>query len=213
MAAQPVSVQMRSSKTLFKLLACLAVFCLLAPVTLAQKEKKKKKDANATADTHTTIPMGDEQQIDYKISEMLGAWQLGDVDRLHQTYADDAVFVSGLWAPPVFGWANYLPLYQQQRQRMQQVRMDRSNTFIKVSGTVGWACYQWDFGGTVDGQAATTRGQTTLVLEKRSDHWVIVHNHTSMTQGTPTLATVPAAPGGATPAGTPQPQPGRPPTS
>jgi len=25
---------------------------------------------------------------------------------------------------------------------MKQVRMDRSNTYIKVSGTVAWACYQ-----------------------------------------------------------------------
>ena len=212
MAAQPVPMRTRSWPTIFMLIACLAISCSMASSTLAQKDKKKKKDANA-AESHTTVPMGEEQQIDYKISEMLGAWQLGDVDRLHQTYADDAVFVSGLWAPPVFGWASYLPLYQQQRQRMQQVRMDRSNTFIKVSGTVGWACYQWDFGGTVDGQAAATRGQTTLVLEKRSDRWVIVHNHTSMTSGSTTPASVPAAPAGATPAATPQPQPGKPPTT
>ena len=118
------------------------------------------------------------------------------------------MFVSGTWAPPVFGWTNFLPLYQQQRARMQQVRMDRTNTFIKVSGTVGWACYQWDFGGTVDGQPMTSRGQTTLVLEKRSDHWMIVHNHTSVALPGPTTTTQPAAP-----ANTPQTQPGKPPTS
>ena len=185
----------------------MAIFFSTPSPAGAQKEKKKKKDANAAADAHTTLPMGDEQQIDYKISEMLGAWQLGDVDRLHQDYADDAVFVSGLWAPPVFGWANYLPLYQQQRARMQQVRMDRLNTFIKVSGAVGWACYQWDFGGTVDGLAMTTRGQTTLVLEKRNDHWVIVHNHTSVAQAAPTTTSQPPVP-----ANTPS-QPGKPPTS
>jgi len=44
------------------------------------------------------------------------------------------------------GWANYLAIYQQQRTRMQRVRMDRSNTVIKVAGNVAWACYQWDFG-------------------------------------------------------------------
>jgi ketosteroid isomerase-like protein len=177
----------------------------VASPSLAQKDKKKKNQA----DTHTTIPMPDEQMIDYKISEMLGAWQLGDVDRLHQAYAEDAVFVSGLWAPPVFGWSNYLPLYQQQRARMQQVRMDRVNTFIKVSGAVGWACYQWDFGGTVDGQPMTSHGQTTLVLEKTGDRWVIVHNHTSVAQAAPTVTTQPQQP-----AGTPNttPQPGKPPT-
>jgi ketosteroid isomerase-like protein len=139
---------------------------------------------------------------------MLGAWQLGDVDRLHKAYADDAVFVSGLWEPPVFGWSNFLPLYQIQRARMQQVRYDRVNTYIKVSGAVGWACYQWDFGGTVDGKPMTVRGQTTLVLEKRNDHWLIVHNHTSVAQAAPPTTTQPAAP-----ASTPQQQTGKPPNS
>jgi ketosteroid isomerase-like protein len=207
MAARPVPAPVRSLRTVFTTLICIAIFFLMASPMAAQKEKKKKKDANATADAHTTIPMGDEQQIDYKISEMLGAWQLGDIDRLHSDYADDAVFVSGLWAPPVFGWSNYLPLYQQQRARMQQVRLDRLNTLIKVSGTVGWACYQWDFGGTVDGQSMTTRGQTTLVLEKRNGRWVIVHNHTSEAQAAPSTS-IPSS----TPAGTPQP-PRKPPTS
>jgi ketosteroid isomerase-like protein len=32
----------------------------------------------------------------------------------------------------------------------------------------------------VDGQPADSQGQTTLVLEKRNNRWVIVHNHTSL---------------------------------
>src|SRR5258705_1166126 len=161
MAAKAGPARARNFRTLFTLVVCMAISFSMASPAHAQKEKKKKKDAKTATEPHTTIPMGDEQQIDYKISEMLGAWQLGDLDRLHQDYADDVVFVSGTWAPPVFGWSNFLPLYQQQRARMQQVRMDRSNTFIKVSGMAGWACYQWDFGGTVDGQPMTSRGQTT----------------------------------------------------
>ena len=208
MAAKPVLARARSLQMLFTLGVCIVIFFSAAAPANAQKDKKKKKDTNAAADTHTTIPMADEQQIDYKISEMLGAWQLGDVDRLHQDYAEDAVFVSGTWAPPVFGWSNYLPLYQQQRARMQQVRMDRTNTFIKVSGSVGWACYQWDFGGTVDGQAITSRGQTTLVFEKRNDRWMIVHNHTSVALPGPATTTQPAAP-----ANTPQQQPPKPPAA
>jgi ketosteroid isomerase-like protein len=203
MAAKPVPIAVRILRALFTITVSIAILVSMASPLLAQKDKKKKKDPNASGDTHTIIPMPDEQQIDYKISEMLGAWQLGDADRLHQDYADDAVFVSGVWAPPVFGWSNYLPLYQQQRARMQQVRMDRVNTFIKVSGAVGWACYQWDFGGTVDGRGMTSHGQTTLVLEKRGDRWLIVHNHTSTTEASPTT-TQPV------PQGTPQ-QPSQPP--
>jgi len=150
-----------------------------SPAT-AQKEKKKKTDASSSSDTSKPlIPLTDEQQIDYTLSDMLGAWQLGDIEKLHKDYADDVAMVNGSWAPPIFGWTNYLAIYQQQRARMTQVRMDRFNTYIKVNGTVGWACYQWDFQAVVDGQQAQSQGHTTVVLEKRENHWVIVLNHTS----------------------------------
>jgi ketosteroid isomerase-like protein len=160
----------------------------------AQKEKKKKPDASQSTDSKMLVPMTDEQQIDYTLSEMLGAWQLGDVEKLHSDYADDVVVVNGSWAPPVFGWNNYLADYQHQRTRMERVRMDRVNTYIKVSGTVGWACYQWDFEGIVDGQPMQSQGQTSLVLEKRNNHWVIALNHTSLAPRPPQVA--PAAPSG-----------------
>ena len=208
MAAKPVPAVTRSLRALLTVGICIAILLSAASPAVAQK---KKKNPDAPAATHTTIPMPDEQQIDYNTSEMLGAWQVGDVDRLHKTYADDAVFVSGRWEPPVFGWSNFLPLFQQQRARMQQVRLDRVNTYIKVSGTVGWACYQWDFSGTVDGQPMTARGQTTLVFEKRNNHWLIVHNHTSVAQAAPPTTTQPQQP--VPPANAPQPQVSKPPNS
>jgi ketosteroid isomerase-like protein len=152
----------------------------------AGQNKKKKKET--PIDATPMIPMSDESQIDYMISEMLGAWQLGDIEKLHKDYADDVMIVNGIWAPPVIGWTNYLAVYQQQRARMQQVRLDRSNTYIKVNGTFGWACYQWDFSAVLDGQPTTAQGQTTLVLEKRNNRWVIVHNHTSLVLGSQTTA-------------------------
>ena len=208
MAAKPVPAVTRGLRALLTVGICIAILLSASSPAVAQK---KKKNPDAPLDTHTTIPMPDEQQIDYNTSEMLGAWQVGDVDRMHKTYADDAVFVSGLWAPPVFGWSNFLPLFQQQRARMQQVRLDRVNTYIKVSGTVGWACYQWDFSGTVDGQSMTARGQTTLVFEKRNNHWLIVHNHTSETRAAPPTTAQPQSP--ALPANAPQPPPSKPPNS
>jgi ketosteroid isomerase-like protein len=156
------------------------------PATAQQpKDKKNKKEPSLADSSGHILPMKDEEQIDYLISEMLGAWQINDIDRLHKDYADDVTFVNGGWAPPIIGWNNYLPLYQQQRARMQQVRMDRTNTYIKVEGNFGWACYQWDFSATVDSQPVTSQGQTTLVLAKRNNRWVIVHNHTSLAQAPP----------------------------
>ena len=183
----------------------LAAVFLLANVSsaAAQKDKKKKKDETQPADSSKTLmALSDEQQIDYLLSEMLGAWQIGDVEKLHATYADDVSMVSGGWTPPVIGWANYSPLFQQTRARMQRVRMDRSNTYIRVNGNTGWACYQWDFSADVDGQAVQSRGQTTVVVMKRNNHWVIVHNHTSLSPGgaqTPPANTT-----------TPQPTPAKP---
>jgi ketosteroid isomerase-like protein len=194
------------------MVGCAALLTAAALPSTAQKDKKNKKDAAKSSDGQPIIPMSDEQQIDYMISGMLGAWQLGDVERLHQYYADDVMIVSGTWAPPVMGWTTYARLYQQQRARVQQVRMDRLNTYVKVQGNFAWACYQWDFGGTVDGQPMSSQGQTTLVLEKRNNHWLIAHNHTSVAQ-----APMPVAPNNPNnnPANTPptaQPQSAKPPS-
>src|SRR4029077_19160024 len=143
----------RMFQTMFVFLFAAALALACASTASAQKEKKKKKDNTPPADNaNATIPLSDEQQIDYMLSEMLGAWQLGDIEKLHKDYADDVSMVNGSWAPPIIGWTNYLAVYQQQRTRMQQVRMDRMNTYIKVSGTAAWACYQWDFEAVVDGQ-------------------------------------------------------------
>jgi uncharacterized protein (TIGR02246 family) len=183
-------------RILLLFLAGVLSFTFVSPVA-AQKEKKQKKEKTPPADTSKPfIPMADEQQIDYMLSEMLGAWQLGDVERLHKYYAEDVSIVNGGWAAPILGWTNYVALYQQQLTRMQQVRLDRVNTYIKVKGNVGWACYQWDFQAIVDGQPSGSRGQTTVVLEKRDNQWLIVHNHTSLVQNlTPSApASSPATP-------------------
>ncbi len=161
-----------------------ALFLTCVSPAAAQK-KKKTEPPSSTDQSKLLVSLTDEQQIDYMLSEMLGAWQIGDIEKLHHDYGDDVAIVNGSWAPPILGWTNYLAVYQQQRARMQQVRMDRSNTYIRVSGAVGWACYQWEFSAIVDGQQTVSQGQTTVVLEKRNNHWVIVLNHTSLAPRVP----------------------------
>lgn len=173
------------------LLVALALLLMTASPASAQK---KKKNAPPPADSGPSVPLSDEKQIDYNISEMLGGWQLADTEKMHKDYADDVAIVNGIYAPPVFGWGNYLALYQQQRARMQRVRLDRANTYIKVDGNVAWACYQWDFAAVVDDKITTAQGQTTLVFQKRDGHWLIVLNHTSLTQPTPPAAAPANAP-------------------
>lgn len=181
------------------LLLLLSLTLALAAPAAAQKKKKKDKEADAAAQQLASSIQNatpEEEKIDHAIGEMLGAWQLGDVNVMHKYIADDVSVVAGTWTPPAIGWTNYLVAYQAQRARMQQVHMDRSNTLIRIApgGTVAWACYQWNFSAVVDGSPMAAEGQATLVLQKRGDNWLIVHNHTSLVQ-----ASQPAAPANVSP--------------
>jgi ketosteroid isomerase-like protein len=189
-----------------RMAAVLLAFALLASAaaTEGQNDKKKKKKNDTAADAPgTIIPLSDEQQIDYMISETLGAWQIGDTERMHKNYADDVSVVNGGWAPPIIGWGNYEMLFRQQRAAMQQVRLDRSNTYVKVNGATAWACYQWEFAAVVNGTPSAARGQTTYVLIKKDNRWLITHDHTSIVQSIqqqpattpPAGAAAPAKPG------------------
>jgi len=173
----------RMTKPLFTLAACLALCVAGAP---AQQKDKKKKDKEPpkveNSSANPVVPLTDEQQLEYMISEVLGAWQIGDTARLHKSYAEDVSVVNGGWAPPILGWANYEVLYKQQRAKMKQVRMDRSNTYIKVNGATAWACFQWEFSGIVDENPVAARGQTTYVFVKKDNRWLIAHDHTSVVQ-------------------------------
>jgi ketosteroid isomerase-like protein len=184
---------------------CLFVGVSLALATTAAAQKKKKKstdDSQPTPPASVVSSIPDEQKIDNTIGEWLGAWQVGDIEKLHKNTADDVTVVAGTWTPPAIGWTSYLAAYQAQRARMQQVRLDRSNTLIRVApgGSFAWACYQWDFSAVVDGSPMAAEGQTTLVLEKEKGVWMIVHNHTSLVQASQPAGPASAAPQPAEPA-------------
>jgi ketosteroid isomerase-like protein len=174
----------------------LLVLSLAMATTAAAQKKKKQDDSQPTPPPSVIASIPEQQRIDNTIGEMLAAWQLGDIERLHKNLADDISVVAGTWTPPAVGWTEYLAAYQAQRARMQQVRLDRSNTLIRIapSGQFAWACYQWDFSAVVDGSPMAAEGQATLILEKKGENWVIVHNHTSLVQ-----ASQPAGPASAPP--------------
>jgi ketosteroid isomerase-like protein len=110
---------------------------------------------------------------------MLGAFEVGNVEAMHKYYADNATFVSGSYEPPVVGWNNYVALYEKQKASFSGMQLIRRNTFIFVHRDVSWASYQWQFDSLFNGRPFMARGQTTLVLSKVGDNWLIVHNHTS----------------------------------
>ncbi len=158
------------------------------------KDKKapKMKAEQVESPAQGVMPQAnDNNVIDYRIAEMLAAWQLGDTNLLHSVYADDVSVVSGAFEAPILGWPNFLATYQKLRARVSSVQKDRYNTYTVVRGTLAWSSFQWEFNGQVDGNAARWRGQTTLVLEKRAGKWMIVHDHTSVVAD---MSPPPAAP-------------------
>ena len=163
-----------------KLTLLCALICLFAvPVSWAsaQNQQQKKKTTNATVQPAVFASVADE--INHNIGEMLGAWQVGDVEAMHKYYADDATWVSGSYDPPIAGWQNYVPKYLQQRKGFTGIQLIPKNVNIFHYGDTAWACYQWEFMGLNQGKPVEARGQTTLVFVKQNGSWLIVHNHTS----------------------------------
>ena len=158
--------------------AAILVFTLSCGVCAGQKKKKGAKQDNSSGPP-LTLPIPPSDQIEHDIGEMLGAFQVGDVEAMHKYYSDDVTFVSGAYEPPLAGWQNYVAMYQRERAAFQGMQIIRRNTTVFTHGDVAWASYQWEFLSTLNGKPYSTRGQTTLVLTKVGNNWLIVHNHTS----------------------------------
>jgi ketosteroid isomerase-like protein len=160
--------------------ACfLAAVLILALSSGAWAQKKKKSDDGDNSTPVALLPVPDSDTIEQDIGEMLAAFQVGDVEGLHKYYSDNVVFVSAAFAPPVIGWKNYEPQYEAQKAAFQGMQIIRRNTLIIVHQDVSWVTYEWQFATMLNGKPYSAQGQTTLILNKVNDKWLIVHNHTS----------------------------------
>lgn len=160
-----------------KIWILLSLTCFFAGFAArANAQKPQKKNTPATPEV---ISMSIPDQINHDIGEMLGAWQVGDVEAMHKYYADDATWVSGSYDQPVVGWQNYVQKYLEQRKGFTGIQLITRNVNVFHYGDTAWACYQWEFAGLAEGKPMSARGQATLVFVKRGDQWLIVHNHTS----------------------------------
>ena len=170
--------------------AALAVgLLIMAPQAGVARQKQKEKPESQSA---PIVPRGtDAEQIDYQVSEMLGAWQLGDTALMRTSYAPNVMVVSGAYEPPIIGWDNYVAAYKRMRESYQGTMLERQNTFTLVRGNVAWVTYQWTFSGLTGSVTQHFRGHTTLIFEKQGAKWLIVHNHTSVI---PVYAAPPQAP-------------------
>jgi ketosteroid isomerase-like protein len=175
------------------------VFMTAAIPACAQKKNKNAPPPDPGPDLKAEMHTPDSQAIDQAIGEALGYWQIGDAESMHKYYSDDVVLVSGAWEPPVIGWDNFVKAYQAQRAQVTGIRMERSNTLIKVNGNTAWATYQFVYAAQMEGKVVQFRGHTTLFLAKQTDKWVITLNHSSVVDSSipePATSMESAQPGG-----------------
>jgi len=156
-----------------------ATVLILALASSSWAQKSKKSDAGDGLTLPQALAMPAADVIERDIGEMLGAFQVGDVEAMHKYYSDNVIFVSAGSGPPVVGWKNYVPQYQAEKAAFQGMQLIRRNTLIFVHQDVSWATYQWEFNSMLNGKPFTAHGQTTLVLSKVGDNWLIVHNQTA----------------------------------
>jgi ketosteroid isomerase-like protein len=186
-----------SGRTIRWLTVWMMLALLSAPAFAQNTTNKKNKKNSSDASTLPAPPVPVPEEIDHDIGEMLGAWQVGNVEAMHKYYDEDVTVVSGAFEPPIVGWANYAVSYQKMHDRIQEMQFVRKNTVIRSRGDLSWATYQWEFYGTIDHMQTSFRGQTSLVFSKVGDRWLIVHNHSSQVcdqQGGATPQTPPKSP-------------------
>lgn len=153
--------------------------------------------ALATAGPSTLRAASDEEKIQAVVDAVIKAYSSGNYDSVDPYFAPEVTMVPANYAPPVKGWTNVKTRYQQATANLEGTSMYPENTTITRRGKTAWVVYQWRFAGIVNGQPIGALGHTTLVMEKRSGKWVIVHNHTSALPTAPqtderTSATEPA---------------------
>jgi ketosteroid isomerase-like protein len=170
----------RENRNFNRWLATAIAMLLFSGMAWSTQKKTKPKDDKGNSDTSMPLmPLPTNDELDRDIGEMLGAWQVGDMEAMHKYYDDNASFVSGVYEPPIVGWQNYVTAYQKQRARIQGMQLIRRNTFIFTRAAMAWASYQWEFNAMMDNREVSARGQTTLVFSHTGEKWLIVHNHTS----------------------------------
>src|SRR5260370_28486306 len=98
---QEICIARRMAHNIFILVFVFALAWTCVSPAAAQKKKKSEPPPSSDS-SKMLISLSDEHQIDYLLSEMLGAWQLVDVEKLHLDYAYVVAIVNSYWLPPCY---------------------------------------------------------------------------------------------------------------
>lgn len=136
----------------------------------------------------------EEEKIEAVVAAVIQAYRSGNYAAMGRYYAPEVTVVPSDYSPPIVGWANVEARYRRAYAKLTGAEMTRENTRIVREGKLAWVVYQWRFAGVMGTATVGTQGHTTLILQKRGRHWVIVHNHTSAVLPLPAPQPTPAPP-------------------
>jgi len=180
------------------------VLLLAAAIAAAQTSAKKPaRRAPKPAAAQTQAPLTDAvagEQLRQRLQEVLNAWSTMDPDAAARYYAKDADLVFFDLVPFQYkGWDDYYLGTKKFFQNYQSLSIRlNEDASVHWKGDLAYATATWNVLGVLnDGTQQRLDLRWTVVLERRNNEWVVVHEHVS----------APLAPAAQKPTGQPAPPP------
>ncbi len=134
-------------------------------------------------------PDSEETALQALVPKIIASWETFDLTKIEPYYAADADFTYFDLAPMKYNnWAEYRAGVQKAIFEPNQSVKFKLNDDLRVHrrGSLAWATVTFD-AEIINKQGANSHlnGRWTMVLEKRTQGWIVVHEHVSIPLGGP----------------------------